>query len=77
MLECTWTRLLNKCMHAETRHFFFTFPISKELNFQKKNDEHGFLSYIKHYLSTKNPQQMMMLTWVGAGQKFDFFVQKS
>ena len=57
--------------------FFFTFPISKELNFQKKNDEHGFLSYIKHYLSTKNPQQMMMLTWVGAGQKFDFFVQKS
>ena len=34
--------------------FFFTFPISKELNFQKKNDEHGFLSYIKHYLSKKS-----------------------
>ena len=63
-------------MHAETRHFFLLFQYLKNYIF-KKNDEHGFLSYIKHYLSTKNSQQTMMLTWVGAGQKFDFFVQKS
>ena len=41
-----------------------------------QNDEHRFLSYAKYYLSTKQ-QQTMMPTWVGAGQKFDFFVQKS
>ena len=42
-------------MYAVTR-CFFTFPISKELYivFFKKKDDHGFLSYTKHYLSAKN-----------------------
>ena len=43
---------------------------------KKNHDDHGFLSYAKFFLSTKTLQQTRMTTWVGAGQKFDFFVQK-
>ena len=40
-------------MHALTR-YFFTNLISNELHiFLKKIDEHGFLSYTKHYFSPK------------------------
>ena len=64
-------------MYGATISFisFFAVPISKELYiFFKKKDDHGFLSYTKHYLSAKNLQLMMMPTWVGSSQKFDFFV---
>ena len=39
-----------------------------------KKDDHGFLSYTKHYLSANYKQQTMMPTWVGAGEIFNFFV---
>ena len=41
-------------MYCSNHIFLFTFPISKELYiFLKKEDDHGFLSYTKHYISLK------------------------
>ena len=55
MLEYNWTRLLNKCIHAVTRYFFLLFQYLMNYTFfLKKDDDHGFLSYTKYYLSKKN-----------------------
>ena len=63
---------------AVTAYFFLLFQYLKNFTLFSKKDEHGFLSHPKHCLSAKNQQQtMMMPTWVGASQKFGFFVQKS
>ena len=40
-------------MYACSNQIFITFAISKELCIFLKNGEHSFLSYTKHYLSTK------------------------
>ena len=39
-------------MHAVTRYHFLLFQYLKNYTF-KENDKHGFLSYVKHYLTTK------------------------
>ena len=77
-LEYNLTRFLNKCMHAVTRLFFFTFPISKELYiFWKKNDKHGFLSYPKHYLSTKKSSRRWCLLGLGLVKSLTFSYKRA
>ena len=58
-----------------SNQMFFAFPIYKELLIKKK-DDHSFLNYTKHYLST-NQQQTKMAAWVGAGQKFDLSYKRA
>ena len=78
MLEYNWTRLLSKCVHAVTS-YFLPFRYLKNYTFKKK-DENDFLVrpsiiYLQK-ISIRRCLQMVP-TWAEAGQKFDFFAQKS
>ena len=53
MHEYKWKRLLNKCIYTVTGYFLLFQHLKKFTLFLKK-DEHGFLSYTKHYLTTKS-----------------------
>ena len=63
-------------MYAVTRCVFFTLPISKELNIFLKKGRTRLFKLYQALLIYKKLVADDDGYWVGAGRKFDFFVQK-
>ena len=76
MLEYNRTRVLYKRMYATTRVFLLCQCLKNYIFFLKKGRPWFFKLYQALFTCNKSAAGDMA-TWIGAGEKFNLFVQKS